>query len=134
MNLYAGDGEYTPDTPYYKITMGLLAIIDSFLETIRMPIGKFLKGTESVRSMVEPLLYKQGVPSKGAVLPLYPTKEQLQKMFPVEQCSIESKKGIGVLVSLIAAVLVAIPLLPVIAIAFLIGFIINQVKYGKKMK
>lgn len=134
MNLYAGDGEYTPDTPYYKITMGLLAIIDSFLETIRMPIGKFLKGTESVRSMVEPLLYKQGVPSKGAVLPLYPTKEQLQKMFPVERCTIESKKGIGVLLSLIAAVIVAIPLLPAIAVAFLIGFIINQVKYGKKMK
>ncbi len=134
MNLYAGDGEYTPDTAYYKITMGLLAIIDSFLETIKMPISKFLKGIDSVRSMVEPLLYKQGIPSKDVVLPLYPTKEELENLFPVEPCKISSKKGPGILISLIAAVIVAVPFLPVAAVAFLIGFIINQIKYGKKMK
>ncbi len=134
MNLYAGDGAYTPDTAYYKITMGLLTIIDSFLETIRMPISKFLKGTESIRSMVEPLLYKQGIPAKGAKLPLYPTKEELESMFPVERCSIRSQKGLGILISLIATVIVAIPFLPVIAVAFLIGFVINKIKYGKKIK
>lgn len=133
MNLYAGDGAYTPDTAYYKITMGLLAVIDSFLETVGMPVSKFLKGIDSIRSMVEPLLYKQGIPSKGAVLPLYPTKEELDRLFPVEQCTIRSNKGLGILISLIVAVLVAIPFLPVIAIAVLIGFVINRIKYGKKM-
>ncbi|MBQ8783587.1 MAG: metallophosphoesterase [Clostridia bacterium] len=133
MNLYAGDGAYTPDTPYYKITMGLLAIIDSFLETIGMPISKLLKGTDSIRSMVEPLLYKQGIPSKDVVLPLHPTKEKLLTLFPIQQNTIHSKKGVGVLITLILLVIVAIPLLPAIALLLLIGFVVNQIKYGKKM-
>lgn len=135
MNLYKGDGEYTPDTPYYKITMGLLAIIDSFLETIRMPIGKFLKGTKSIRSMVEPLLYKKGIPSVGAVIPIHPEKDELEKMFPVNDAeNITSKKGLGILISLIVIIIVLIPFLPLIAILLLAGYLVNYFRYGKKIK
>ncbi len=135
MNLYKGDGEYTPDTPYYKITMGLFAIIDSFLETIKMPVSKFLKGVDSVRDMIEPLLYKKGIPAKGGVLPLHPTLTSLEVDFPVEYVpEIKSKKGIGVLIALVLAILVLIPLLPAVLVAFLIGFVVNYIKYGKKMK
>ncbi len=135
MNLYRGDGEYTPDTPYYKITMGFLAIIDSFMETINMPISKFLKGTKSIRAMVEPLLYKKGIPSQGAVLPLHPKKGELEEMFDISDSDmISSKKGLGLLIGLIALVIVLIPFLPLIAIILLAGYVINQIRYGKKIK
>ena len=50
----------------------MLNIIDSFLDTIHLPIGKFLKGAESVRSLVEPLLWNSGYCDAKATLPLYP--------------------------------------------------------------
>ncbi len=134
MNLYRGDGQFTPDTPYYKITMGLLAVIDSFLETINMPISKFLKGTESVRAMVEPLLYKKGIPSVGGELPIHPTKEELEQKFPSQKTpEISSKKGLGILIALILSVLVLIPLLPLIAVLLLIGYAVNYIRFHKKM-
>lgn len=71
-NLYCGDSPYGPDTREYKLTCGLLNIIDSFLDTIHLPIGKFLKGAESVRSLVEPLLWNSGYCDAKATLPLYP--------------------------------------------------------------
>ncbi len=135
MNLYKGDGAYTPDTAHYKITMGLFAIIDSLLETVKLPISKFLKDVDSLRDMIEPLLYKKGIPSAGGVLPLHPTKSELEVEFPVEYVpEIKSNKGIGILIAIILAVIVLIPFLPVVVVGFLIGFIVNYIKYGKKMK
>ena len=37
-----------------------------------MPIGKFLKGAKSVRSLVEPLLWNSGYCDAECTLPLYP--------------------------------------------------------------
>lgn len=71
-NLYCGDSPYTPDTREYKLTCGLLNVIDSFLNTIHLSIGKFLKGATSVRGLVEPLLYNSGYCDEKATLPLYP--------------------------------------------------------------
>lgn len=72
-NLYCGDSPYTPDTREYKLTCGLLNIIDSFLDTIHLSIGKILKGATSVRGLVEPLLWKNcEFKDEEAVLPLYP--------------------------------------------------------------
>lgn len=72
-NLYCGDSPYGPETREYKLTCGLLNVIDSFLDTIHLSIGKFLKGATSVRSLVEPLLWKNSeFKDSDAVLPLYP--------------------------------------------------------------
>ena len=52
---------------------GFLNVIDSFLDTIHLSIGKFLKGATSVRGLVEPLLWKNSeFKDSDAVLPLYP--------------------------------------------------------------
>ncbi len=134
MNLYKGDGEYTPDTNYYKITMGLLAIIDSFLEAINMPISKFLKGTKSIRDMVEPLLYKKGIPSFATELTLHPTQQELEEKFSIDNHNeIKSNKGKGILISLILALLVLIPFLPVIFVVLVIGYVVNFIRYREKM-
>ncbi len=71
-NLYCGDSPYNPETREYKITCGFLNVIDSFLNTIHLSIGKFLKGATSVRSLVEPLLWNSGYCDARATLPIYP--------------------------------------------------------------
>lgn len=71
-NLYCGDSPYGPDTREYKLTCGLLNIVDSFLNTIHFSIGKILKGATSVRSLVEPLLWNKGYCDAECTLPLYP--------------------------------------------------------------
>lgn len=71
-NLYCGDSNYTPDTREYKLTCGILNVIDSFLDTIHLKIGRFVKGAKSVRELVEPLLWNSGYCDEKAILPLYP--------------------------------------------------------------
>ena len=71
-NLYCGDSPYTPDTREYKLTCGILNVVDSFLDTIHFSVGKILKGATSVRSLFEPLLYNSGYCDEKATLPLYP--------------------------------------------------------------
>ena len=75
-NLYCGDSPYGPDTREYKLTCGLLNIVDSLLDTIHLSIGKFIKGAESVRSLVEPLLWNPGYCDSDAVLPIYPIYDE----------------------------------------------------------
>ena len=111
-NLYCGDAPYTPDTREYKLTCAFLNIIDSFLNTIRMPIGKFLKGAKSVRSLVEPLLWKDGFRDDRATLPLYPVFDESNpappEMFEKKEFTDTvkpSKKGPLILILLILAVL-----------------------------
>lgn len=111
-NLYCGDAPYTPDTREYKLTCAFLNIIDSFLGTIRMPIGKFLKGAKSVRSLVEPLLWKDGFRDDRATLPLYPVFDESNpaptEMFEKKEFTDTvkpSKKGPLILILLILAVL-----------------------------
>jgi len=111
-NLYCGDAPYTPDTREYKLTCAFLNIIDSFLNTIHMPIGKFLKGAKSVRSLVEPLLWKDGFRDDRATLPLYPVFDENNpappEMFEKKEFTDTvkpSKKGPLILILLILAVL-----------------------------
>lgn len=126
-NLYGGDSPYTPDTPHYKITMGILAIIDSILAVFGIKIGKLLKGAESVQSLVEPLLYNSGICDEKATLNLFdnlPSKEQTKPGF------IKSRKGLPVIIGLVLSVIV---LLPLILLWLGIGFIVNYIKYHDKM-
>ena len=106
--------------------MGILAIIDSILAVFGISIGKILKGAESVQSLVEPLLYNNGICDEKATLNLFdnfPAKEQTKPNF------IKSKKGLGVIVGLGVGV---IALLPLILLWLVIGFIVNWIKYHDK--
>ncbi|MGN0521967.1 MAG: metallophosphoesterase family protein [Eubacterium sp.] len=109
-NLYCGDSPYGPETREYKLTCGFLNIIDSFLDTIHLSIGKFLKGATSVRALVEPLLWNSGYCDAKATLPVYPVyddenpapeKEENAFTDPVKK----SKKGPLVLLIIILAVI-----------------------------
>ncbi len=117
-NLYCGDPPYSPDTREYKLTCAFLSVIDSFLNTVRMPVGKFLKGAESVRSLVEPLLWNDGYCDARAVLPLYPIYDESNpapaEMFETKERTDtvkESKKGSLILILLILAVLLLLALI-----------------------
>lgn len=114
-NLYCGDSPYTPDTPEYRITCGVLNILDSFLNTIHLNIGKFLKGADSVRGLVEPLLYNPGPCDANAVLKMDPAPDENNHSRP--DTVRPSKKGPLVLSLLILAVLlVAVVVLGVLGL------------------
>ncbi|MBR2133240.1 MAG: metallophosphoesterase [Eubacterium sp.] len=111
-NLYCGDSPYTPDTREYKLTCGLLNVIDSFLNTIHLSIGKFLKGATSVRSLVEPLLWNPGYCDAEATLPLYPVFDdenpapaEMFEQKEFEDTVKKSKKGPFILCLLILCVI-----------------------------
>ena len=133
-NLYCGDSPYGPDTREYKLTCGLLNIVDSLLDTIHLSIGKFIKGATSVRSLVEPLLWNPGYCDADAVLPLYPIFDESNpapaEMFEekkFEDTVKKSKKGplvlviIVLLVLLLLAVILGIAALIIWAIIAIIG-------------
>ncbi|MGN0517000.1 metallophosphoesterase family protein [Eubacterium sp.] len=116
-NLYCGDSPYSPDTREYKLTCGLLNIIDSFLDTIHFSIGKVLKGATSVRSLIEPLLWNSGYCDAKATLPLYPIYDDENpapaSAFEEKQFTDtvkKSKKGPLVLLLLILIVLLVLAL------------------------
>lgn len=124
-NLYCGDSPYTPETREYKLTCGFLNIIDSFLNTIHLPIGKFLKGAESVRSLVEPLLWNSGYCDADATLPIYPIydeKNPAPKEIFAEKTFVDpvkkSKKGPLVLLIILLSVILLLAI--VVGIAALI--------------
>lgn len=133
-NLYCGDSPYGPDTREYKLTCGLLNIVDSLLDTIHLSIGKFIKGATSVRSLVEPLLWNSGYCDADAVLPIYPIYDESNpapaEMFEekkFEDTVKKSKKGplvlliIVLLVLLLLAVILGIVALIIWAVIAIIG-------------
>lgn len=126
-NLYGGDSPYSPDTAEYKITMGFLAIVDSILNLFGVKLGKILKCVDSAQALVEPLLYNSGICDANAVLHLWdnlPPKQEVNSRF------IKSKKALPVVILLI---LLVILLLPLILLWLGVGFVANQLKFGKKM-
>lgn len=113
-NLYCGDSPYGPETREYKLTCGMLNVIDSFLDTIHLSIGKFLKGATSVRGLVEPLLWNSGYCDANATLPIYPTYDDdnpapmQQEEKPFNDTVKKSKKGPFILVLLILLVILTL--------------------------
>lgn len=66
VNMQVGDGAYTPDTPICKFMMGLCAVADSVVRAQPFyPFEKKLLGY-SLTQIVEPMLYKNGVPDGDA--------------------------------------------------------------------
>ena len=127
-NLYGGDSPYTPDTAEYKITMGVLAIIDSLLKLFGVKIGKLVKGAASVQSLVEPLLYNPGICDRKATLNLY---DNLPPAPDSAANFVKSNKALPIVISLV--LLVIIFLLPIL-LWLGGGFVVNKIKYGKRMK
>ena len=135
MHLYSGDAPYTPDTPQYKITMGVCAIIDSVFRTIRLPFSKLVKGFNSVGELIEPLLYNSGICDKEAVLPKKADKETVERI--CNNCyapEITSRKGPAITAILVLLILILIPLIPLIAVLIGIGFFINYIKYSEQLR
>ncbi len=127
-NLYGGDSPYSPDTAEYKITMGILAIIDDLLRLFKVNIGKLVKGATSVQNLVEPLLYNPGICDEKAVLNLF---DDLPPVPGENAGFVKSRKGLPIVILL---VLLVLTFLPVILLWLGFGFVINQIKYGKLMK
>lgn len=119
-NLYCGDSPYGPETREYKLTCAVLNVVDSFLDTIHFNIGKILKGADSVRGLVEPLLWNPGFCDAKATLPLYPVYEENDEVPPREEKKFtdpvkKSKKGPLILMILI--------LLVILLIAVIVGIV-----------
>ena len=122
-NLYCGDSPYGPETREYKLTCGFLNIIDSFLNTIGLKIGKILKGAESVRGLVEPLLWNPGPCDAEATLKIYPVYDDenpapAEEEKPFNDPVKKSKKGpLVLLIIILAVVLLLAVILGLIALA-----------------
>lgn len=127
-NLYGGDSPYSPETPEYKITMGVLAIVDSILRLFGIKLGKILKGPDSAQALVEPLLYNSGICDANAVLHLWDNLPEKPKSVTNY---IKSKKALPTVILLVLLVLIFLPL---ILLWLGIGFAVNQIKYGKLAK
>ena len=137
LNLFGGESKYPPETPIYKITMGLLSVLDSVLRILPIDLKKITKVSSSLSELVEPLLYNGKIDSYTANLKIYPflaqkdektEKLEWQKREPTVKVS---RKGP---VILIIALILLIGLLPVWLLLILCGFTVNQIKFRDKLK
>ena len=138
MNLYGGDGKYTPDSAHYKITVGVCNVVDSTVSVLRINLKKILKTDGGIAELVRPLLYNAGISDNFATLTLYPlyssdnpAPEQAVKDEEIPDTVKKSKKGKGIIT---LAVLIAVLLLPVILLWLLFGFISNRIRFSKELK
>lgn len=136
LNLYGGESLYTPDDNEYKIAIGLINIIDSIIKVLHIPLKKFIKVSDTVRGIVEPLLYNAGIPSYEATMPIMPVYEGDEigpqpEPTPKVTTVKDSKKGLPIV---ILTVLFVLTFFVPIALLLLIGYIVNQIKYGKYLK
>lgn len=134
-NLYAGENLYNPEDAEYKITMGLLSIFDSVFSALHISVKKLLKVSDSLCDFVEPLLHNSGIPSYNAVLPILPHYTAENPAPPKADAPKperkKSKKGVPiVLVGILALIILFIPILLVLGV----GFVVNQIRFGKYMK
>lgn len=134
-HLFEGDAPYGPDDPKYKITVGLMNIINSLLKTIHLPFSKLVKGFEHPAELFIPLLYNSGICDRAAVLPYSPAQAELEKLFDRRTADVkESRKGPYILAVLILLVILLIPFVPLIALGLGAGYLINRIKYSKQIR
>ncbi len=135
LNLFGGESKYAPDTPTYKITIGFLNIIDSILKTLHVDLKKITKVSSCAADLVEPLLYNDKIDSYTAQLKIYEQAEARDSKrlnWPPKKITVkQSKKGLPIL---IIGAIILVAFLPVWVLLIVAGYIINQIKYGKKIK
>lgn len=140
LNLFGGKSLYTPDDNEYKITVGLLNIIDSVIKTLRIPLKKLVKVSDNVRDIIEPLLYNDGIPSYDAILPIMPFYEGSSKGERPEpqkkpDTVKESKKGPAIVAIALLLIILLLPLIISVGLpVFLIGYTVNEIKYREYLK
>ena len=136
LNLYGGKNLYTPDDNEYKIAIGLINIIDSIVKVLHLPLKKLVRVSDTVRGIIEPLLYNAGIPSYDAIMPIMPVYEGdevgPQPEPPQKPTTVkDSKKGLPIII--LTVLFIIIFLIPIL-ILLLIGYLNNQRKYGKYLK
>ncbi len=135
LNLYGGKSLYSPDDNEYKITIGLLNIIDSIFKALHISVRKLLKVSDTIRGIIEPLLYNNGIPSYDAMMPIMPLYEGEQTGPQPEAAKVpdtvkESKKGPFIVAIAILILILLLPLIICVGLpVLLIGYIINAIKY-----
>ena len=136
-SLFGGESNYPPDTAIYKIVMGFLNIIDSIPGILRVDLKKITKVASSASELVEPLMYNYCIDSYNSELEIYPFNVDMNAEFKKVSfsrvpCTVEkSRKGLPILLT---AFLIFVAFLPLWLVLFVLGFIINQIKYKDKLK
>lgn len=115
-NLYAGNPDISPQSPEFAVIMGTVAIADDLVKTLGINLKKIL-GHATLREMVEPLVYNNGVDDYNSLIDPKGAPEEKPPL-----PGYRSRKGAGILIALILGILVTFPvLLPVgLIFAFLI--------------
>ncbi len=135
-NLFAGESKYPPETATYKIVMGFLYVIDSIVETLHIDFKKLIKVVSKPSELIESLLYNPYFDAYNCDLKInkfYSEGERGEKiaLTPGKNTIRKSKKGLPIIV---VSVLLLIIFLPIILVAFMFRFILNQIKYADKLK
>ena len=135
-NLFSGENNMDLSDPKCRIYIAFLRIIDSILATIKLDLGKLIKVAPDAVSLLAPLAYKGEFDAYNTSLEILSfvdensRREITLKPDPLEAIP-KSKKGPAILICAVAAI---IALLPLLLLALTIGFINNQIKFGKKIK
>lgn len=135
-NLFSGENNMDLDNPKCRIYIAFLRIIDSILTTIHLDLGKLIKVAPNAVELLAPLAYKGEFDAYNTTLQLadYVAEgDKKEKPYAVDPFADIPKSRKGPAIIVLGAVLLLI-LLPIILILLLIGFINNQIKYGKKIK
>ncbi len=135
-NLFSGENNMDLNNPKCKIYIGFLRIIDSILSTIHLDLGKLIKVAPNAVELLAPLAFKGEFDAYNTTLTISDfidegRKADTPKTADPFESILKSRKGPAIIV--VGAVLL-LALLPIILTALLIGFITNQIKYGKKIK
>ncbi len=135
-NLFSGENNMELDNPKCRIYIAFLRIIDSILTTLHVDLGKLIKVAPDAVSLLAPLAYKGEFNAYNCDLELFDFVEEgssrnISSAPDPFKAIPRSQKGPGIIIT--GAVLLIL-LLPFILLALLLGFIINQIKYGKKIK
>lgn len=139
LNLYGGENLYNPEDPEYKITIGLLSIVDSIFKALHISVRKIIKYTDSLCEFAESLIHNAGIPSYNTVLPIMPfyaegekapeKKEKEPRQYP------KSKKGPYIIAIAVILLIVLLPLIIGLGLPLLlIGYIVNRIRFKDYLK
>ena len=128
LHLYSGNAPYTPDTAEYKVTMGFVSIVDSLLSLLHIRFR--------LKDLVLPLLYNSGIDDRDADIPYSADKKSVNAICnnKYSETVNESRKGPAILITMIITLIILLPLIPIIAVALLIGAGINEIVFYKKIR
>ena len=135
MHLYGGDAPYSPETCEYRITQGVLSIVDSTVRALHIPFSKLVKGFGSTAELITPLLFNSGICDRSATLRFGADREYIESITTDKQPeNINSRKGPFIAALLIMILIIMLLLLPVTALVLLAAHILNHIKYREEIR